>query len=242
MLIVADTSHLNYLVLIGCVDVLPQLHHKVLIPSAVHRELLSSGAPPQVREWAMHLPEWAELAEPETAFLDDPQLAGLQAGDRLMAVNGVPVTAQTQEEIPDVNRRLGLLSKGVAARLEFSRKGEVRTVELTPRAKGRVEGEELACRRWDFSVKAINQFDNPDLYFQRHEGVFIYGVKFPGNAASAGLTREDILLKIDGKALNSPEELPRMLSRKKPGDEIKVEYSRDGKAKEIGVKLGKRPS
>ena len=125
--------------------------------------------------------------------------AGLQAGDRLVSVNGTPVTAVTQEEIPDVNRRLGLLAKGSAARLEYVRQGEARSTEITPRAKGRVEGEELACRRWDFSVKAINQFDNPDLYFQRKEGVFIYGVKFPGNAATAGLGAQDILLKIDGK-------------------------------------------
>ena len=125
--------------------------------------------------------------------------SGIQAGDRLVSINGEPVTAVTQEEIPAVNRRLGLLSKGVAAHLEFVRQGESKSAELTPRAKGRVEGEELACRRWDFSVKAINQFDNPDLYFQRKEGVFIYGVKFPGNAAAAGLGTQDILLKIDGK-------------------------------------------
>ncbi len=45
MLVIADTSPLNYLVIIGCIDVLPKLHHKVLIPSAVRRELLSASAP-----------------------------------------------------------------------------------------------------------------------------------------------------------------------------------------------------
>ncbi len=147
----------------------------------------------------VYFPDKTGVIIAETDPESPARRAGLQAGDRLVALNGVLVTAQTQEEIPDVNRRLGLLPKGVAARLEYTRKGEARTAELTPRAKGRVEGEELACRRWDFSVKAINQFDNPDLYFQRHEGVFIFGVKFPGNAATAGLTREDILLKVDGK-------------------------------------------
>jgi serine protease Do len=77
---------------------------------------------------------------------------------------------------------------------------------------------------------------------QTSNGLEIAEVVADSPAAKAGLKPKDMLLKIDGKALNSPEELPRMLSRKKPGDEIKVEYSRDGKAKEIGVKLGKRPS
>jgi hypothetical protein len=31
------------------------------------------------------------------------------------------------------------------------------------------------------------QFDAPDLYFQRNEGVFVFGVKYPGNAADCGL-------------------------------------------------------
>ncbi|MFM7804814.1 MAG: PDZ domain-containing protein, partial [Verrucomicrobiota bacterium] len=55
--------------------------------------------------------------------------------------------------------------------------------------------------------KAINQFDNPDLFFHRNQGVFIYGVKFPGNAAQAGLTQQDILLKIDGREVRTPDEV-----------------------------------
>jgi S1-C subfamily serine protease len=78
---------------------------------------------------------------------------------------------------------------------------------MTPRAKGKVEGEEIECRRWDFTVKAINQFDNPDLFFHRNQGVFIYGVKFPGNAAQAGLSQQDILLKIDGKEVTTPADV-----------------------------------
>jgi len=57
MIVVADTSPLNYLVLIGCIDILPQLHQKVLIPSAVRRELLSVSAPPEVRAWALNPPD-----------------------------------------------------------------------------------------------------------------------------------------------------------------------------------------
>ena len=155
----------------------------------------------------VYFPESTGVIIAETDPGSPARRAGLETGDRLVKLNGDVLNALTQEEIPAVNRRLGLLPKGTVARLEFVRKGETKTAELTPRAKGRVEGEELACRRWDFSVKAINQFDNPDLYFQRQEGVFIYGVKFPGNAASAGLTREDILLKIDGKEVKTLAEV-----------------------------------
>ena len=69
---------------------------------------------------------------------------------------------------------------------------------MKPTAQGQVEGDELDCPRWDFTVKAINQFDNPDLHFQREKGVFVYGVKYPGNAAAV-FQQKDILLKVDGK-------------------------------------------
>ena len=77
---------------------------------------------------------------------------------------------------------------------------------------------------------------------QTSSGLEIAEVVADSPAAKAGLKPKDMLLKIDGKALSSPDELPRLLSRKKPGDEIKLEYSREGKSKEITVKLAKRPS
>ena len=56
MLVIADTSPLNYLVWIDHVELLPQLYDRALIPSAVHRELLAREAPAGVRLWAQNLP------------------------------------------------------------------------------------------------------------------------------------------------------------------------------------------
>jgi predicted nucleic acid-binding protein len=49
MIVVADTTPLNYLVLIGQIELLPTLYHTVLIPQEVHRELRQPGTPPMVR-------------------------------------------------------------------------------------------------------------------------------------------------------------------------------------------------
>ena len=45
MIVVSDTSPINYLVLIGFKDLLPRLFDRVLIPEAVHHELQSDAAP-----------------------------------------------------------------------------------------------------------------------------------------------------------------------------------------------------
>ena len=61
--------------------------------------------------------------------------------------------------------------------LDIVRDNKAQTVSLTPREKGKVEGDELDCPRWDMTIKTINQFDNEDLYNYREKGVFIFGVK-----------------------------------------------------------------
>jgi serine protease Do len=125
--------------------------------------------------------------------------AGIASRDRIVAIAGAPITAMTEEDLPAVRRRLATLPMGTPVEIALVRDGAALTVELVPRDKGKVEGDELVCGRWNLTVKTINQFDNPDLYFHRKEGVFIYGMTMPGNAAAAGLRRGDILLQIDGK-------------------------------------------
>ena len=60
-MIVADTSPLNYLILIGAIDILPKLFQEIVIPDAVKQELLSVGALPKVRKWAENFPDWIEI-------------------------------------------------------------------------------------------------------------------------------------------------------------------------------------
>ena len=129
--------------------------------------------------------------------------AGLQSRDRILKVNGVSIAAVTDEDLPEARRVFGLLSRSAPATLDILRGSEPLTVQLTPREKGKVEEEAVALERWDCSVSPINQFENPDLYFQKKEGVFVYGLKSPGNAMMGGLQRMDILLKINDTTVTS---------------------------------------
>jgi serine protease Do len=127
--------------------------------------------------------------------------AGILPKDRILSVNGQPMNGLVEEDLPGLRRQLGLLPKRQVAKFALLRNNQPMTIDVTPREKGKVEGEELDCPRWDLTVKTINQFDNADLYYYRQKGVFIYGVKYPGNAASAGLGAKDILLKIEDKEI-----------------------------------------
>ena len=78
IIVVSDTSPLNYLLLCGAVDVLPRLFGRIVIPNAVLAELQSDGAPAVVRAWAMALPVWAEVQAPTNV----DAASGLHSGER----------------------------------------------------------------------------------------------------------------------------------------------------------------
>ena len=45
MIIVSNTSPINYLILIGHIDLLPQLFQQIIIPQVVYSELSDAVAP-----------------------------------------------------------------------------------------------------------------------------------------------------------------------------------------------------
>jgi predicted nucleic acid-binding protein len=80
MIVVADTTPLNYLVIIGYIDSLPVLYQRVLMPLEVHRELQCPGTPFTVRAWASSLPAWCEVRPLSSS--PDPTLSELDPGER----------------------------------------------------------------------------------------------------------------------------------------------------------------
>ena len=80
-------------------------------------------------------------------------------------------------------------------------------IRLTPVEKGQVEGDDFDCRSWNFTAKSINEFATPRIAFHRPTGAYVQGIKQPGNALAAGLHPGDILLTVDGKDIESLDDL-----------------------------------
>jgi len=80
VIIVSDTSPINYLILIEQIDRLYDLYRRVLVPPSVYRELQASAAPSAVRLWLSSQPAWFEVtSHSETAA---SQLDYLGASER----------------------------------------------------------------------------------------------------------------------------------------------------------------
>ena len=61
MIVVSDTSPLNYLILIDYQDVLPTLFGQIIIPQAVLNELQHMRAPEKIKNWIITKPVWLKV-------------------------------------------------------------------------------------------------------------------------------------------------------------------------------------
>ncbi len=75
---------------------------------------------------------------------------------------------------------------------------------------------------------------------QRVRGAVIQGVTDNGPAKKTGLQADDRILEIDGKKLNSYNDLVVKIREHDPGDTVKLKIRRDGKELEMKLTFGKR--
>lgn len=68
-------------------------------------------------------------------------------------------------------------------------------------------------------------------------GVFITDIQPGSAAAAAGLKAGDIIQKIDGQQIYSSSEFSEWIARRRPGDEVKLAYLRDGGERTTTAKL-----
>jgi predicted nucleic acid-binding protein len=90
MIVVADTSPINYLVLIRHAEILQPLYRKVILPSTVAKELTSAGTPEAVIRWMTNAPQWLEVQtdppwDATLDFLDAGEAAAINLAQILRA-------------------------------------------------------------------------------------------------------------------------------------------------------------
>ena len=72
-------------------------------------------------------------------------------------------------------------------------------------------------------------------------GALVSSVEKNGPADKAGIVASDVILKFDGKAVNSSIDLPRMVAAVKPGTRVEIELWRKGETRRVTVEVGTYP-
>jgi len=78
--VIADTSPINYLILIDAIEILPRLYGRVIVPLEVLAELTDPDAPAEVARWLHDGAEWLEVERAPQE--EDDSLEELDAGER----------------------------------------------------------------------------------------------------------------------------------------------------------------
>lgn len=116
MIVVADTSPINYLIQIGCDSLLPKLYQRVVLPRAVIQELDHSASPISVKHWLSSFPAWIDVRTTRPSA--DPALEALDLGER----EAILLAEQEHADLLLIDERRG--------RLEAQRRGLATTGTL----------------------------------------------------------------------------------------------------------------
>lgn len=130
--------------------------------------------------------------------------AGLQAGDRIVSLNGDVVTALQPVDVPALQRRIAELPIGSEAVLKIERSDKVINVKLKADAQPKSRGDDLASSAFGISVTELTQPMGRRRHLDDDTGLLITGIR-PGGAAAIArpkLLAGDIVRKIDGQAVN----------------------------------------
>ena len=90
-IVVSDTGPINYLTLIGHIQVLPVLFEKIILSSVVRDELSRPKTPELVRSWIAQTPAWLDIRSAVPS--NDPSLAELDAGEKAAIALATEVNA-----------------------------------------------------------------------------------------------------------------------------------------------------
>ncbi|PAW68102.1 MAG: hypothetical protein B9S38_11675 [Verrucomicrobiia bacterium Tous-C4TDCM] len=118
--VVADTTPLNYLILVGQIEVLCELFGEVMIPEAVLAELSHPKAPADVTNWLLNLPDW--LTVEKVAHVD--QTIQLGQGETeaisLAIERQIPIVLMDERRGRSAAEARGLLAVGTLNILDLA--------------------------------------------------------------------------------------------------------------------------
>jgi serine protease Do len=96
--------------------------------------------------------------------------------------------------------------------------------------------------RLGVTVQELNQSLANSFGLKSARGALVASVQDGTPAAQAGLQPGDVVLKLDGEEIAGSLDLSSRVARIKPGTTAKLEVWRDGKPREIAVRVGEAPS
>jgi len=131
--------------------------------------------------------------------------AGLRSGDIVLTIEGAKVDGRFPEQLPPIQNLIASQPVGASLRFSVKRGGETRDFSVvTEKLESRV-GEEWALEKWGLSVRKVSRTYARENQLDDTTGVLVIGVQSGFPADVAGLTRGDIITKLNQEPITSLE-------------------------------------
>jgi serine protease Do len=123
--------------------------------------------------------------------------AGLRGGDIVLAIDSQKVDGRFPEQLPPIQDLIA--SRPVGAKLTFNikRGAETRDVVVTTEKLESRVGEEWAFEKWGLSVRKVSRAYARENQLTDDTGLLVIGVQAGFPADMAGLSRGDVVVKIN---------------------------------------------
>lgn len=129
--------------------------------------------------------------------------AGLRGGDIVLALNGARIDGRFPEQLPPIQNLIANQPVGGTLKFSVKRGSEVRDFTVvTERLESRV-GDEWALEKWGLSVRKVSRAYARENQLDEATGVLVIGIQAGFPAANAGVSRGDIVTKINEEAVVS---------------------------------------
>jgi len=90
------------------------------------------------------------------------------------------------------------------------------------------------------TIQTIDQESAEALGTEVERGALITGIEAGSAAEDAGLRVDDIIIGLDSKRIDNNRELVNAIGLKGSGDEVRIDYVRDGRERSVTAELGQR--
>ncbi len=136
-------------------------------------------------------------------------VAGLEPGDRIIAIDGQPITVAEPEQVPPFLRALTERSIGDTMQVEVLRGSAKRVAKLVSITYPPDLGDDLEIKAWGATFTELTPGIARTRYLSRDAGLLVTGV-LPGKRAATAhppFQVGDVVHAIDGKAVGNEQDL-----------------------------------
>ncbi len=207
---------------------------KKIIPQLVaHGKVERSWLGVQIQELTPELAKSLGIDEPRGALVVDvvkgspADKAGIRPEDVILSVNGSPV-----QVAPDLAWLISTAGVGTTVKLKVWRNGKPKTISVTleampqnpslARADNQPKKLKGKTNLLGIEARNLTRTELRNLPSRIKNGVIVLNVDPNSAAAQAGLSRGDVIMRINGKSIKNMRDFKKAIAKLKKGDIVRM--------------------